>query len=74
MNYETFRLIVWVIGLPIIVYLAVRAAKRWKEIQRLDAELREEEAHAAKDPYAKMAQMYEAQELIQKSRRGGSDR
>ena len=74
MNYETFRLIVWAIGLPIIVYLAVRAARRWKEIQRLDAELREEEAQAAKDPYASMARMYEVKELIQKSKRGGSDK
>jgi hypothetical protein len=73
-SYETFRLIVWAIGLPIIVYLAVRAARRWKEIQRLDAELREEEAQAAKDPYANMAKMYEAQELLQKSRRGGSEK
>ena len=74
MSYETFRLIVWAIGLPIIVYLSVRAARRWKEIQRLDAALREEEALAAKDPYAKMAQMYEVQELLQKSKRGGSEK
>ena len=74
MSYETFRLIVWIIGLPIIVYLIRRAALRWREIQRLDAALREEEALAAKNPYADMARIYEGKELLQKSRRGGSDR
>ena len=72
MNYETFRLIVWFLGLPIIVYLTWRAAQRLKAIRRLDAELREEEARAAKDPYANMARLYEAEQLLQQSRRGGS--
>ena len=74
MSYETFRLIVWAIGFPIIVYLIRRAVLRWKEIQCLDAELREEEALAAKDPYASMARMYEVKELIQKSKQGGGEK
>ena len=70
MSYETFRLLVYLIGVPIIVFLVWRAIVRLRAIRQLDAELREEEAHAAKDPYANMAKMYEVQELIQKSKRG----
>ncbi len=58
MSYEVFRAIVWAVGLPIIVWLTVRAVRRIQAIRQRDAELREEDARAAKDPYARLAELY----------------
>jgi hypothetical protein len=57
-SYEVFRGIVWAVGLPIIVWLSVRAVRRIQAIRRRDAELREEEAQSGKDPYARLAELY----------------
>lgn len=58
-----FRALVWAVGLPVIVFLAARAVRRVRQITRRDAELREEEAQAAKDPYARLAELYEIEKL-----------
>jgi len=68
-TYETVRLIVWAIGVPIIIALVVSIVRRVRAIQALDAKLREEEEQQAKNPYADMARMYEAQELLERTRR-----
>lgn len=68
--YEVFRLIVYLVGVPIIVYLAVQALRKVRAIRDLDARLREEEAASARNPYAQMARLYEAQELLERARRG----
>ena len=60
-TYETFRLLVWLIGGPIIVLLVLRAARRTRDIRGLHEQLLKEEAEAAvKNPYADMARLYEA--------------
>jgi hypothetical protein len=69
-SYETLRLIVWVFGLPIIIALLIRIIRRVRAIHELDARLREEEEQQAKNPYGEMARMYEAQELLERTRRG----
>jgi len=68
MSYENFRLIVYAVGVPIIVFLIVSIIRRIRAINTLDAKLREEEAANAQNPYAQMAQMYEAQELLNQAR------
>ena len=71
--YEIFRLIVYLIGVPIIIYLIVRAVRKVREIQKLDQELREEEARNATNPYADLARMYEIQQLLERARGGKSN-
>ncbi len=61
MSYEVFRAIVWTLGLPIIVWLTVRAVRRIQAIRQRDAELREEDAQSAKDPYARLAELYKGE-------------
>ena len=70
MNYATIRLVVWVIGVPIIVFLIVSIMRRVRAIRDLDARLREEEARNAASPYADMARLYEARELLDRAKRG----
>lgn len=70
-SYETIRLIVWLVGVPIIVFLVVRALRRLRDIRELDEQLREEEARNISNPYADMARMYEIQELLDRARGGG---
>jgi hypothetical protein len=67
--YEWVRLLVYVIGVPIIVLLLRNAARRVRDIKELDARLREEEAQNAKNPYAEMAKAMEARELLERARR-----
>jgi hypothetical protein len=69
-TYETLRLIVWAVGVPIIIALIVSIVRRVRAIRELDAKLRAEEAQQAKNPYADMARMYETQELLERARRG----
>lgn len=68
MRYETFRLIVYAVGVPIIVFLIVSIVRRVRAISALDAKLREEEAANTQNPYAQMATMYEAQALLNQAR------
>lgn len=68
--YEVFRLIVYLVGVPVIVYLTVQALRKVRAIRDLDARLREEEEAGARNPYAQMARLYEAQELLERARRG----
>ncbi len=65
---EILRIIVWVVGVPIIIYLIWRIIQRVREIERLDAEVRAEEEANAQNPYAAMARMYEAQQLLDEAR------
>lgn len=69
-SYELFRLLVYVIGVPIILYLAFQAVRKVLAIRELDARLRAEEEASAQNPYASMARLYEAQELLERARRG----
>jgi hypothetical protein len=68
--YEWIRLVVYVIGIPIIVLLLRNAARRVRDIKELDAKLREEEAQNAQNPYAQMAKMMDARELLDRARKG----
>ena len=68
-NYEAFRLVVWAIGLPIIIYLVINAVRKVQAIRELDRKLKEEAERNAKNPYAEMALMLEAQELLKQGRR-----
>lgn len=67
--YETFRFFVWAIGLPVIVFLVVRLVRQVQAIRRLDAQLREEEARNSANPYYQMSRLYEAEKLIDKSKK-----
>lgn len=69
-GYELFRLIVYLIGLPIILYLIVRLIRQVRAINVLDNQLREEEERNANNPYYQMARMYEAQVLLKEAHRG----
>lgn len=74
--YETLRLVVWLVGVPIIVWLSLRAARRAVAIRKLHEELLREEESLAQDPYAQMAQRLLAQEQIDqaKGKRGARER
>jgi len=50
----------------------VKIVRRSREISRSIAELREEEAKNAQNPYAAMARMYEAQQLLEEARSSSS--
>jgi hypothetical protein len=73
-NYEILRAVVWAIGLPIIIWLCLNAARKMREIRVLDAKLKEEAERNKKNPYAQMAELYEAQELLEKAKPGLSKR
>jgi hypothetical protein len=64
--YETFRFVVWAIGLPVILFLVVRLIRQVRAIRKLDAQLREEEARNAANPYYQMSRLYEAEKLLEK--------
>lgn len=69
-TYEIVRLVVWVIGVPIIVALCVNAVRRGRAVSEEIARVRREaEAQRSKDPYAQMAEVYEARELLDRGRR-----
>lgn len=67
-NWKLINDLTWSIGIPIIVWLLVKIVRRSREISRSIAELREEEAKNAQNPYAAMARMYEAQQLLEEAR------
>lgn len=69
-NYEILRAVVWAVGLPIIIYLCVNAARKMREIRVLDAKLKEEAERNKKNPYAQMAELYEAQQMLDEGKRG----
>nr|CAA9258835.1 hypothetical protein AVDCRST_MAG63-2389 [uncultured Armatimonadetes bacterium] len=66
--WEVYRVLVWVIGIPVIVYLIWRIVQRVRDIEKLDAEVRAEEEANAHNPYAAYARMYEAQQLLDEAR------
>lgn len=68
--YEILRLVVWLVGVPVIVWLCVRAARQVAAIRKLHEELLREEAASAQNPYAQMARLMEAQELLERAKRG----
>lgn len=67
-TWQIVSALVWVVGVPIIAWLLVNIVRRTREINRRIAELREEEKRNAQNPYAAMAQLYEAQQLIEQAR------
>lgn len=69
MTYEQFRTIIWLVGVPIIVALLVQIVKRVRAINAEHQRLLEEEAQQSKNPYAEMARMYEARELLDRTKR-----
>ena len=70
MTYETFRALVYCIGVPIIIALLVSAIRRIRAINAEHQRLLKEEAEQAKNPYADMARMYEARELLDRAKKG----
>lgn len=76
--WTVVRFLVWVIGVPVIVYLVWCIVRRVRAIDKLDAEVRAEEEANAHNPYAAYARMIEAQQLIDEARgkrkRDGSGR
>ncbi|GAB4455269.1 MAG: hypothetical protein OHK0029_11110 [Armatimonadaceae bacterium] len=72
-TYPIFRAVVYLIGIPVILYLCYSIMQRLRAIKELDAKLREEAAQNAANPYAQMASLYEqqeARELLKKAKRG----
>ena len=69
--WQIISAIVWAVGVPIIIYLLWRIVQRKRQIDQRIAELREEEAQNAANPYAAMAQLYEAQQLLEQARAEG---
>jgi uncharacterized membrane protein len=69
-TYEIVRLVVWVIGVPIIIALFVNTVRRTRAVSEEIARVkREAEEQRVKNPYAQMAELYEARELLDKGRR-----
>lgn len=66
--YEQFRVLVWIVGVPLIAFLVWQISRRLRAIRELDERLRKEEAESPKNPYAEMAKMYEVQEILDKNR------
>lgn len=72
-TYQLVRTLTYVIGIPIIVALCISIVRRLRAIRELDAQVREEEARNAQNPYAQMAALYqqqEAREMLAKAKRG----
>ena len=65
--YEILRFVVWTVGVPIIIFLVVRLIRQVRAIRTLDAQLREEEARNAANPYYQMSRMYEAEKLVEEN-------
>lgn len=68
-TYEIIRTVVWIVGIPIIIFLILNITRRVQAIRTLDKQLRDEEAQTATNPYADMARMYEEQEQVDKKRK-----
>ncbi|MDX1934917.1 MAG: hypothetical protein SFU56_20155 [Capsulimonadales bacterium] len=73
-EFDIVRAAVWIVGVPIIVVLLVSIVRRTRAITRRIAELREEEKRGMKDPYARMAALYEQQEARETLERAGRGR
>lgn len=58
-TYEHVRILIWVFGIPTIVALSVRAARRVRAIRQRHLELLEEAKRNPQDPYTQLAQLYE---------------
>lgn len=72
-TYQLVRAVTYFIGIPIIAVLCYSIVRRLQAIRELDAQVREEEAQNAQNPYAQMAAMYQQQEALDalaKARRG----
>jgi hypothetical protein len=67
--YEVLRTLVYVIGIPVIVLLVVRAIRRTGEIRALHRRLLDDEAARPGNPYADMARLYETQQLLDAGRK-----
>ena len=64
MTYETLRLVVYTIGLPIIAYLLFNAVRKVRAIRTLDTRLKAEAERNKRNPYAQMAELLEANEIV----------
>lgn len=80
-QYQMLRIVVYVVGVPIIVALVIRIVRRVREIRELDARLKAEEAARkaqgiVEDPYAAMARMFSEAETpeAKKPESGRDDR
>jgi hypothetical protein len=72
-TYQLIRMLTYIIGIPIIAVLCYSIVRRLRAIRDLDAQVREEEAQNAQNPYAQMAAMYQQQEALDalaKAKRG----
>lgn len=58
-TYEHVRLFIWVFGVPTILALSVRAARRVREIRKRHVELLEDAKKTHQDPYAQLSQLYD---------------
>jgi hypothetical protein len=67
--WNLVRIVTWAVGVPVIVWLTLRAVGTWRRIQRLHEELLREEAQNPKDPYARLAEIESAKQLLQGNRR-----
>ena len=67
--YEWVRLTVWIVGVPIIILLCVSAVRKVRAIGELDAYLKAEAERNRQNPYAQMAELLEAQELLKPAKR-----
>ncbi len=63
-NYEILRAVVWAIGLPIIIWLCINASRKMRDIRLLDAKLKAEAERNRQNPYAQMAEIMQARELL----------
>ncbi len=54
---ELLRLATWIVGVPVIVVLALRAARTAARIRALHRRLLEEEAASPKDPWTRLAEL-----------------
>ncbi len=66
--WNIFRVVVWVVGIPIIVLLVKSILHRLREIDKRIEEVRAEEAEIARNPYAAYARMLEVEQLLEEAR------
>ncbi|MFM7321430.1 MAG: hypothetical protein ACKO5K_07900 [Armatimonadota bacterium] len=55
--YEILRLVTWIVGVPVIVVLVVRAGRTTVRIRALHRRLLDEEAASPKDPWTRLAEL-----------------
>ncbi len=66
--WDILRVIVWVVGIPVIVLLVRSILRRLREIDKRIEEVRAEEAETARNPYAAYARMLEVEQLLEEAR------